>query len=761
MASGLVLGLAVVGGLFALLVVIFICLYSKSRSAELDVTAEQLDTLKKATSQFNVDFKELTLGKLLGKGSQGEVFAGTWRESEVAIKKIDTRLVSPDIIEEFCQEAEIMRRLRHPCLTLFMGVSLEHPNLCIVTEIVSRGSLFDIIGDKCCGFAWSKALSIATDIARGMTYLHAMEPTPILHRDLKSLNILVDQNWKAKIADFGMTRFAEEGTMTQCGSPLWMAPEMIKNEPYTDKADVYSFGIVLWELYTRQIPYRGTGLSPTQLVVKVVRDNLRPDIPEQCPKQYAKLMEKCWHPDPEGRPSFALVLKVLETFMKEPSLVNHVPMSEREINVPRPVEEEEDLSVDLSDGQYRIAFSSECEVLDKVVYKRAHVVKRKMMPVDQQLYNCNFRGKKVTLKKCMLSNVQQHEEAAWNILQACSNVRHPNIVIFMGAYKEQDHFGVVYEDISEGTLEGAILDKSILFEWDTLFSLLIGAAQGLAYLHGMDNPISHQDLTSARLLIDKNWRVKLADVGFVDLEAKIQNKLIRIPNCWLAPESLQGHPITPAANVYSFGLIIWEMLVRKPLFDGQPMDAKLAKKIVQDNYRPKLPENVAPGFKAMIKSCWAADPTKRPSINTVLEALKQYKALGPPKIKLVVGQNAKRYRKKQTVFAYKSKDPVIIRKDWGKTVGKPGSWIILSGEDDVYPCDPEVFAATYEPAGDVKCNEYRKVGFIVAKRLEESFAIVSGGSTEHGLAGDFLVQNDKGDQWFVAESKFLELYEEG
>jgi serine/threonine protein kinase len=109
-----------------------------------------------------------------------------------------------------------------------------------------------------------------------------------------------------------MTRFQEEGTMTQCGSPLWMAPEMIKNEPYDEKSDVYSFGIVLWELYTRKIPYRKLGLNPSHLVVKVVKEALRPGRPSHCPPAYVQLMEKCWHPVAERRPTFSQVLKILE-----------------------------------------------------------------------------------------------------------------------------------------------------------------------------------------------------------------------------------------------------------------------------------------------------------------------------------------------------------------------------------------------------------------------------------------------------------------
>lgn len=164
--------------------------YRRQSLIDPDDPLQTIAALKKTTLEFGIPYNELQFGKLLGKGSQGEVFRATWRASEVAVKKVDTRKVAPEIIDEFCQEAAILRRLRHPALTLFMGVSLEHPHLCIISEVVARGSLFDIIHDEHAPLTWVKCLNIALDVASGMVYLHACKP-PVLHRDLKSLNVLV------------------------------------------------------------------------------------------------------------------------------------------------------------------------------------------------------------------------------------------------------------------------------------------------------------------------------------------------------------------------------------------------------------------------------------------------------------------------------------------------------------------------------------------------------------------------------------------
>jgi serine/threonine protein kinase len=199
---------------------------SKRPGGSDDETANLLSRLKKTTKNYAVAYDELMFGRLLGKGSQGDVYRADWRGTLVAVKTVDMATMPAQAIEEFCTEAEIMRQLRHPCLNALMGVCIENPNLCIITELVARGSLFDLFQDKHTPITWRKCLGVALDVARGVLYLHEHDP-PILHRDLKSLNILVDEQWRGKVADFGMTRFKGDGAgtvgMTQCGSPLWMS----------------------------------------------------------------------------------------------------------------------------------------------------------------------------------------------------------------------------------------------------------------------------------------------------------------------------------------------------------------------------------------------------------------------------------------------------------------------------------------------------------------------------------------------------------
>ena len=144
-----------------------------------------------------------------------------------------------------------------------------------------------------------------------MAYLHSGNP-PVLHRDLKSANLLLDESYTAKVCDFGLSRLKEqERSMTgNCGTVQWMAPEVLANMSYNEKADVYSFGIILWELLSRECPF--DGMSPIQCALAVLNRDKRPDIPKWCPPCLHALIKSCVKKEPDQRPSFVQIILALD-----------------------------------------------------------------------------------------------------------------------------------------------------------------------------------------------------------------------------------------------------------------------------------------------------------------------------------------------------------------------------------------------------------------------------------------------------------------
>jgi PAS domain S-box-containing protein len=271
-------------------------------------------------SENEISWDDLKVGEQIGQGSCGTVYHAQWYGSDVAIKLFCRQEYSDDLILSFRQEVSLMKRLRHPNILLFMGAITSPERLCIVTEFLPRGSLFRIIQRSGSKLDWKRRVHMALDIARGMNYLHHCTP-PIIHRDLKSSNLLVDKNWSVKVGDFGLSRLKHQTfltTKTGKGTPQWMAPEVLRNEQSNEKSDVYSFGVVLWELATQKIPW--DNLNSMQVIGAVGFMDHRLDIPEDVDPQWAAIIESCWLSEVNSRPTFQELLDKLKDLNKQCTL---------------------------------------------------------------------------------------------------------------------------------------------------------------------------------------------------------------------------------------------------------------------------------------------------------------------------------------------------------------------------------------------------------------------------------------------------------
>ncbi|XP_076932057.1 serine/threonine-protein kinase STY46-like [Bidens hawaiensis] len=266
------------------------------------------------TDEWEIDPKFLRLDHKVASGSFGDLYKGTYRSQEVAIKMLKAEHITTTMQQEFAQEVYIMRKIRHKNVVQFIGACTEPSNLCIVTEFMSGGSVYDYLHKQKGTFKLPILLKVAIDISRGMDYLHQNN---IIHRDLKAANLLMDENDVIKVADFGVARVkAQTGVMTaETGTYRWMAPEVIEHKPYDLKADVFSFGVVLWELLTGKLPYEY--LTPVQAAIGVVQKGLRPTIPKNTHPKLAELLGRCWQKDPSLRPNFSEIIDILKRITTE------------------------------------------------------------------------------------------------------------------------------------------------------------------------------------------------------------------------------------------------------------------------------------------------------------------------------------------------------------------------------------------------------------------------------------------------------------
>ncbi|EAX97485.1 TKL family protein kinase [Trichomonas vaginalis G3] len=275
--------------------------------------------VNKELIKYCCDLNEFKFGERIGEGGFSEVFFAIHQPTGIktAVKKLYLKKMEGDDLVLFRRELENLAECDNMFILPFLGCTLSYP-FTIITKLIPNGSLFGALKDKKNNpkLTGTEKTILAFGIAHGMAYLHSHG---IMHRDLKSLNILLDEKKYPIICDFGLSRKENEGFVEgsaqyatrDVGTPHWMAPEIYSNAgTYTNKVDVYSYGIILWEMLAESAPFNK--MSPAQIMFTVCQKKERPAIPHDSPKFLKSLIERCWNQDPEKRPSFATICKKIK-----------------------------------------------------------------------------------------------------------------------------------------------------------------------------------------------------------------------------------------------------------------------------------------------------------------------------------------------------------------------------------------------------------------------------------------------------------------
>jgi len=334
------------GVAFLLFIALLSCFCSRSRRSRYEVIPNFsvnsiMQTHYDSFRQFQdyvMDFGEIEIGNQLGRGSYGKVYRGRFRGSIVAVKKMESSLHLEAGSETFITEVRTLSRLRNRNIVQFIGFCIDNDTPCIVMEYMKGGSVAKVIHEEMKELTPKILLKWALDAAIGMEFLHSHKPQPIIHRDLKSDNLLVDENGVVKVGDFGTAkligkiakvrrRFSRKKQKRPKspedfpGTVAWAAPEVVPPRPpakageYTTAADVYSFGITLWEMVARRRPFKGYKFE-FQIMDDIIA-GVRPPIQSSYPRDITKLIEECWHPEPTSRPTFPVIHKFLDGVKKK------------------------------------------------------------------------------------------------------------------------------------------------------------------------------------------------------------------------------------------------------------------------------------------------------------------------------------------------------------------------------------------------------------------------------------------------------------
>ena len=331
----------------------------KLREQEIDhaFSSEELNQMSP------VDFEDLTLKREIGRGAHGEVILATLLDTPVVLKRVERSKISQERVRAFVAEIKLMLPLRHPNIVMLIGATYNTScNIGMLVEWCERGDLHAVLEKDRCGsmnsfsvsgrsaserrestrtddsvedrsddedgtrlkirgtMTWSDPLlKIAIDAARGLAYLHSKG---VMHRDVKSPNLLVTSTYSCKVSDFGLSRRADL-LSSVVGSSLWVAPEILKMEKYTSMSDAFSYGIVLTEMVTRELPYQDQRpmSSVAALQQRIAVDGLRPNMPQpgdtSYPNTLHQVVQSCLATDPTARPTFVEILHSLQGAVRD------------------------------------------------------------------------------------------------------------------------------------------------------------------------------------------------------------------------------------------------------------------------------------------------------------------------------------------------------------------------------------------------------------------------------------------------------------
>ncbi|KAH9538432.1 hypothetical protein CY35_15G004200 [Sphagnum magellanicum] len=517
----------------------------------------------KGDDQFaaNVESKQLMArpGNLLGSGASGNVTEATWLDKKCALKVLK-------VVDE--KEATILRGCNHPHIVRFLWYWEHQRKSHIVMEWMPTDLSTHIErqveknGGK--PFQLHVAIDIMLQIAKAMRYLHSKKPRKIVHRDLKTSNILVQPNINnaegyvlVKLADFGTSKFynrTETPSLqtSEKGTTMYAAPEVFKQKPvranntsmFPPKADVWSFAMVCSEILTGEVPFNG--IPRATLHDEIKKSGIRPDLPPDCPRTLHFCITSCWAQNPKKRPTFVEVCKMLKLAKaailgiicldvhkllfspNHPTLAN--PKNRLDLNMPlSSLLAKKFLHFGWTKRKTLVGLPSTTQPLHTTLYSYKKLkIATNNFNEELKLGHGGFGvvykgvlpdGEQVAVK-CLYISSNVSDDEFWNEVGIMGRISHRNIVEFKGYCLHAKRKFLVHEFVENGSLAEILFEGkgNHVMDWPTRQNICLEVANGLQYLHeGVQPLIIHRDIKTSNILLDKDLHAKIADFGIATI----------------------------------------------------------------------------------------------------------------------------------------------------------------------------------------------------------------------------------------------------
>ncbi|XP_035836234.1 uncharacterized protein LOC110942590 isoform X1 [Helianthus annuus] len=487
------------------------------------------------------------------------------KHSCVAVKRLHNR-VDTQGEQGFVSEIETLSNCKHPNIVSLLGFCDEGRELILVYEYVANGSLDDYLGnmDGINNLVWAQRLQICLDIAHGLNYLHTHTPM-IIHRDIKSANILLDDNWVAKIADFGLSklqRATQQGTTlitnNIAGTEVYLDPEYKNTGKLKKESDIYSFGVVLFEVLCGRLAcdeiYSGRGLpsvvrqrfnegtfkgmvDPKLMEADEIISMLKGGVNQDSLETFSKIAHQCLAETQSGRPTMEVIIKELEKALNFQCHDSQKSKDNQHISLK---------AIKVGTQNF-----SDCNCIGEVRFWKLYEGE-----VDHA-YACT----RVVVKRWDEKYHQGHIQFLTEF-ETLLKYNHENIIGLVGYCNEMNEKIIVYEHASNGSLDNHLDNPSL--RWMKRLKICIDAATGLKFLHGggveQEDPMRHRDLRSGSILLDGDWNAKISNLEFSNKLFESAEHFDIYSLGYIDPRFEHGGFLGQPSDIYSLGVILFEML---------------------------------------------------------------------------------------------------------------------------------------------------------------------------------------------------------